>query len=85
MDCCEQKQLLYLSRLPLQSQIMNKRIQLQCEINDFHEAELGFEVKRMEVFCSISLSQPKETARWYLHKKHGNSFLGLKFLYYIFT
>lgn len=42
---------------------MKKRIQRQCEISDFHEAELGFEVKRMEVFCSISLSQLKETAK----------------------
>ena len=47
MDCCEQKYLLYLSSLPLQFKIMKKQIQPQCKINDFHKAELGFEVRRI--------------------------------------
>lgn len=39
----------------LPSQIMTEQIQLWCKISDFHEAGLGFEVRKVEVIhCSFS-------------------------------
>lgn len=44
----------------LPSQITTEQIHLWCKISDFHEAELGFAVKRVEV---IHYSQLKETEK----------------------
>lgn len=39
----------YTSPASLPSQIMTEQIHLRCKISDFHEAELEFEVRRVEV------------------------------------
>lgn len=39
----------YTSPVSLPSQIMTEQIQPWCKTSDFHEAEAGFEVRRVQV------------------------------------